>query len=293
MLENQYPNVYLAGAPKSGTSSLAEALAQHPEVALSRFKEPQYFATNFRRRIIDTEEEYLAQFRHRPNAKARIDATATYMYSGEAIKNISHLAAGARYIVILRDPMGMVPSWHAEMLLDLSENNKSFHDAWAATASRRLGQNVPSRCPFPPYLYYDSVAKYAEQLLAMLQHVERKQVHIVLFEDMLADSQRTLQGICSFLELAPPPNIDLKVVNRRQEWRGQLLARVVRTQTMQRLKRRWLGVGRFSRLAPLFFREQQRPKLTEELRAEIRRAYADDVNMLKDMLKRPLEGWLA
>ena len=38
------PNLYIPGAGKSGTSSLHEYLHQHPQVFMSRVKEPHYFS---------------------------------------------------------------------------------------------------------------------------------------------------------------------------------------------------------------------------------------------------------
>ena len=38
------PNFLIIGAPKSGTTSLAQYLAQHPEVYISPKKEPYFFA---------------------------------------------------------------------------------------------------------------------------------------------------------------------------------------------------------------------------------------------------------
>ena len=37
------PNLFIIGAMKSGTTSLHEYLATHPEIAMSREKEPGYF----------------------------------------------------------------------------------------------------------------------------------------------------------------------------------------------------------------------------------------------------------
>src|SRR5688572_9882279 len=39
-----FPNLFIIGAMKAGTSSLHEYLHQHPQIFMSRFKEPQYFA---------------------------------------------------------------------------------------------------------------------------------------------------------------------------------------------------------------------------------------------------------
>jgi len=37
------PNLFIVGAPRSGTTSLYNYLKQHPEVFMSPIKEPHYF----------------------------------------------------------------------------------------------------------------------------------------------------------------------------------------------------------------------------------------------------------
>jgi hypothetical protein len=37
------PNLFIIGAMKSGTTTLHEYLDSHPEIAMSRIKEPGYF----------------------------------------------------------------------------------------------------------------------------------------------------------------------------------------------------------------------------------------------------------
>ena len=49
MSRGRFPNLFIIGAMKAGTSSLHEYLHQHPEIYMSRFKEPQYFAPHVTR----------------------------------------------------------------------------------------------------------------------------------------------------------------------------------------------------------------------------------------------------
>ena len=42
------PNFFIAGAPKSGTTSLYHYLDQHPQIYMSPIKEPHYFAPEIR-----------------------------------------------------------------------------------------------------------------------------------------------------------------------------------------------------------------------------------------------------
>jgi Sulfotransferase family len=41
---DRMPNLFLIGAAKAGTTALYDYLAQHPQVFLSRIKEPMFFS---------------------------------------------------------------------------------------------------------------------------------------------------------------------------------------------------------------------------------------------------------
>ncbi len=40
-----WPNLYIVGAPKCGTTSVAEYLRKHPQVFIPEMKEPHFFMT--------------------------------------------------------------------------------------------------------------------------------------------------------------------------------------------------------------------------------------------------------
>ena len=69
------PTFILAGAPKSGTTSLFRYLAQHPDIAVAAVKEPCFFAPEV---PVDAEtdahrrswQRYLALFEHAGSARA-------------------------------------------------------------------------------------------------------------------------------------------------------------------------------------------------------------------------------
>jgi len=72
------PNLFIVGAPRSGTISLYNYLKQHPEVFMSPIKEPHYFARNDIHEIhdvVDIEkiisdfEEYIILFKDRKGKK--------------------------------------------------------------------------------------------------------------------------------------------------------------------------------------------------------------------------------
>ena len=106
------PDFFLVGAPRCGTTALAEYLGRHPAIGFSEPKEPHFFAADFpRHRIAETEAEYARCF---PAADDRLRAVGEgsvwYLYSRESAANIAAYAPDARILALtLRKPFGLTP----------------------------------------------------------------------------------------------------------------------------------------------------------------------------------------
>ncbi len=94
--------VFLVGAHKAGTTSVAHWLAQHRSIALARSKEPNVFAT---RSVTDPTDPYWKEF---GSAPIKLDASTNYAkrltYPGVA-KRLSTFAPDAKIIYLTRDPL--------------------------------------------------------------------------------------------------------------------------------------------------------------------------------------------
>ena len=108
------PDTFVAGAQKSGTTTLCSALAGHPQAIVSEPKEPIFFskAANLAR-----PELYEACFRKKPDAEPRavIDGSNAYMSDPAAASRIREtLGSDLRFIFSLRDPVSRMVSayWH-------------------------------------------------------------------------------------------------------------------------------------------------------------------------------------
>ena len=105
-----WPNFFIVGAPKSGTTSLYEYLKQIPQVYMSPVKEPHYFSksivpdNHFLKPIRD-KKKYLNLFEGAKNEIAIGEASPTYLADPEAPKLIHELVPNAHIIIILRDPI--------------------------------------------------------------------------------------------------------------------------------------------------------------------------------------------
>ena len=56
------PNFFILGAPKCGTTSMAKWLSEHPEIFMSKYKEPHYYNTD-NRRVVVNHQHYLSLFK--------------------------------------------------------------------------------------------------------------------------------------------------------------------------------------------------------------------------------------
>ncbi len=139
------PNFFIVGAPKCGTTSLATWLGRHPSVFIPHVKEPHHFNTDDAP-LFASRSSYERLFRAASDQHLAIgEASASYLYSNDAVPNIEAAYPGSRFIVLLRNPVEMAPAWHAQILLSgVGETERDFATAWALQEARRQGRNVPS-----------------------------------------------------------------------------------------------------------------------------------------------------
>ena len=127
------PNFFIVGAPKCGTTALYEYLKTHPNIFLSTPKEPDFFCKDIPEHFENfpnTFEDYLSLFQSaNDNHVAVGEATALYLYSRVAIKDIYQLYPDAKIIVLVRSPIDMAQSLHSQDVFNLIENEKNFEDA--------------------------------------------------------------------------------------------------------------------------------------------------------------------
>ena len=119
---------FLLGAPKAGTTWLAGALEQHPEICVSEPKEPNEVATHkgtFGRDSGSPDwERYASCFK---GAGLRVDCSVHALACPEAPSRIKQWWPEARFIVCLREPFGRTIS-HWNMVLDTEEDRRHMSD---------------------------------------------------------------------------------------------------------------------------------------------------------------------
>lgn len=287
------PNFFIVGAPKCGTTSMASYLADHRDVFISDPKEPFFFNDDMEFRDVTEVDEYQRLFAPACNEMAVGEGSTLYMYSRAAVPNLARYAPEARLLVMLRDPVAMVRSWHAHLLYQQQEEVAELDRAWALQDDRRHGKAIPLGCRDPSLLQYAQVCRLGEQLERVLEFFPKHQVEVILLDDLKIDPRGTYLRVLEFLGVEDDGRTDFPVHNRRKDLWSRAAQWALKG--VGRLGRRLGLPTRTGLLAPFYAMNRkpwQRPPPDEEFLRKLRLHFAEDVRKLSALIERDLGDWL-
>lgn len=195
-----HPNFFIIGAPKAGTTSLYNYLSEHPNIFMSKIKGPHYFASNLnnKRRLIKTKEEYLDLFKDAKKQHMCIgEASVLYLHSQNAIKKIYADYPDSKLIIILRNPVDVIQSWHAEKVWDCNEDIEDIEIAWEMDKNRSSNDKKYKADIFD----YSSIAMYGDQIESVLHYFPKEQIKIINFDDFTFNTKNIYNDVVNFLGL--------------------------------------------------------------------------------------------
>ena len=305
----RFPDFFLVGAPRCGTTALSRYLTRNPQICFSRPKEPHYFAkTDY---IPDTEElnrDYLDRcFAHAtPSHRALGEGSVSYLYAPGAIERILHFNPKACFIVQVRNPLKMLPSYHLRMQFLLQEDEADFKTAWELESVRKKGEQLPKRCLEPRLLFYSEVASFGAQIEQLFQIAGREQTHVIVFDDFASDTLGVYKRILDFLNVDFDGQTEFE---RRFEsqmyrylWLQQLLfvpatsdGKIVDTFQQRARKYNPDGTKKMSfvkRLSRLNNIPKSPDPLTPQMADIVRETLQPDIRHLSQLLDRDLSHWI-
>ncbi|HTZ08800.1 MAG TPA: sulfotransferase [Acidimicrobiales bacterium] len=303
--ERPTPNLFVVGAPKSGTTALASYLGQHPEIfvagkELSYFGSDLVFGTGTGERWRLAYEPYLRWFAGQEEARYRADRSVFYLYSRRAAAEIHAFDPTSRIVAMVRNPVEQMYSQHSEMLFQGEEDLASFAEALAAEDERRQGRAVPPGCRKPFGLLYGELTRYAEQLERYLERFGTEQVCVVLYDDLRADAAATYAGVLGFLGVDGAHRPEFAVVNANKVVRSPLLRDTLRSAPpgLRRLGRlavrnEFTRAALRRRLHDMNTRGAPRPALDPALAARVTERCEPEIRRLEALLGRDLGAWRA
>lgn len=296
-----WPNFFLIGAGKAGTTSLYYYLRQHPEVFMSRFKEPKFFALEghpmdfrgphdhrIRAQTTTDEAGYLALFAGAENEKAIGEASTIYLGDFGAADAIADRIPSARIVAILRNPADRAFSAYQHLLRDGYEPLQTFEAALDAEPRRQAdgwyvqyayaGRGFYGRYLEPYYARFDPAA-----------------IRVYLYEDFAADPDAVLADLFAFLGVDPGFRPDMRprhnVSGRPRSARLQRW--LTRRHPVKEALKRWVpedwGHRIITRIQPF---NVVRGEMDPATRRRLIEGYRDDILHLEALIGRDLSHWL-
>lgn len=279
-----FPNFFLVGAPRCGTTSMYTYLKQHPQIYLSVLKEPHFFSTDLTsppQAVVD-EDLYLSLFAGVEDEICVGEGSVWYLESHRAPEAIRDASPAARILIMLRQPVDMAFSLHGLYNRTGNEDILDFDGALAAQESRASGERIPPTAYFPEGLQYESVTQYSAKVERYFNHFGRDRVQVVIFEEMVADPARIYRQILKFLGV--DPHFEAEFDRRRATG-------LIRTKVLQQLRTTAPEVRAKMRGGGRRHTVPRDRAVSAETRARMSELYAPDIAALSELLELDLSRW--
>ena len=173
------PNFIYIGPDKAGSSWLHEVLLRHPQIFLSPAKDLYFFDRYYDRGL----DWYLRQFDDaRPEHLVVGEVCQDYLFHPEAPQRIADSLGSCRMMVTLRDPADRAFSSYLYML----------RSGWEP------GTFLQALAGQPMLLQHGS---YATALERFTDRFGRDQIHVAVFDDLVADPQAFIDALTAWLDI--------------------------------------------------------------------------------------------
>lgn len=271
------PTFLFIGPDKTGSSWLYDILRQHPRCFVPAVKDLYFFDRYYERGLA----WYCRYFEDAPaDALAIGELSHDYLFSPLAADRIAADLPGVTLLTSLRDPVERSFSHYLYMIRS-GRTRLSFEDAL-----RTFPELVDNS------LYGRHLAEYARRFSA-------QQLHVLMFEDLVADSRRFARAVFDALGLPFVEDLDYaRHVLPASRPRSFALARLAK---LGAVAARDLGlaalVGRVkhSRLAQTLYvsyGRDDKPRIAPETARALRLTFAPDIERLQALVGRNLASWL-
>lgn len=285
---SKWPNLFIVGAARSGTTSLHYYLNQHPEIFMSPMKEPHFFSRirpDPRFKLfypyVDDESAYLELFAAAGGTRLRGEASPSYLWVPDAAKRIHAANPEAMIIIILRDPVSRA---HSHYLVDFVEGLESR--AFATAIKEDMARAEPRWGQTPMYVHAGLYSAGLERYLSLFG----ERVKVVIFEEFIRDPNASLVDIFRFLEVDSDfaDQVDTEPRNVFHVPRNRLAQRLLGSLRLRGRARALMPPMLHSPIRRMLVTPGQKPVIDAASRVLLSEYYRGDIERLTVLLGRQL-----
>lgn len=292
--DRSIPDFFIAGAPKCGTTSLYSWLRTHPRLFMP-CKEPGFFS----RDLLDHPDLqfhlYRRLFDDRPECTLVGEASPKYLYSAVGLREIRSHRPDARILILLRNPVDLVHSFHGQMVKQCDEVVTDFEAAWRLVDSRSEGAALPRMCRSATLVDYPFWGRIGSRLQDLFSVFPANQIRVYLLNDMQLHPATLYADVLEFLGVEHDGRTDFGAENPRVRVRstaahGALVG--LRRRIWPILRSRGVGGTGLLRLLHRWnVSDAPETSMSDRFRQELIRFFADEVRLVEQILERDLSIW--
>lgn len=293
------PNFICPGAQKAATTFLFNLLKQHPSIYFPHCKETHYFDNpeHYRKGLDFYEDAYFAQV----NQESIVgEITPEYIYFENVPGRIyTDIGPEIKFVFIFRNPVDRAYSQYwGEVSRGIE--NKSFEEA-ISLESQRLEKGYFEKAHFS----YIDRGFYSRQLERYLKYFDKQQMKFILFQDLIGNTEKTLEDVLDFFGVNTSYEIDLEVFENptgmpKFKSLHFLFEKLPENQMIKKIGRFIFPsikirdyIGKFRTFILQKNRQEfEKPDMEQELRRNLINLYSEDINKLQSIIERDLSSWM-
>jgi hypothetical protein len=282
------PNLLLVGTPKAGTTSVHNYLDAHPEVFMSRVKEPHYFSEVGPNcptvDAINDWREYTDLFADSKDARIVGESSISYLHCTMAVERIRKVLGKPRILIILREP---VSRCFSHWLMDFREGyqQKPFLEA-----VKDDYYNVTKKgfCSSHMYiessLYFDAVERYLNTF--------GDNVKIMFYEDLRDNPRNFMKELFKFLGVDESFEPDLsRRDNTAAVPRNKLVRSLFHNMKFRKMAKKAVPVGIRKGLRSCLLKPVEKISISDMTRKYLSQFFVDDTMKIQRLINKDLSVW--
>lgn len=303
-ISTQYklPNFLIVGAAKAGTTSLYYYLSKHPQVFMSKVKEPNFFSSisghsdfngpgdsEAEKGSIKTFEKYSKLFLNANGSKVTGECSGSSLYYYESVipKIKQYLGEDVKIFIVLRNPIDRAYSSFMHLCRDGRED-LSFEQALDAEEDRIKGN-------WELIWHYKSVGLYSNQVKAYLENF--KNVKVSLLEDLKEKPDYFMKELYNFLDVDSefvPDDLDTKYNESGIPRYRPLYNFLNKPNVFKSLVKNFFPKNFRIKLKNKFMHKLliKAEGMNDDTRAHLINFYKEDIIKLQKLIDRDLSNWL-
>ncbi|PSJ17034.1 sulfotransferase family protein [Nitrosomonas supralitoralis] len=279
------PDFVVIGAFKAGSTSMHHYFAQHPDVFMTKVKEPNYFSfdptdkthaeMSRQQLMVSSLAEYESLFEDAKDDQIKGEVSPYYLYSPIALQRMKEIVPAIKMIACLRNPVRRAYS-HYLMRLRSGIETKSPKEAFSKDA------------------FWVKASLYADALQRYQQMFSQDQLKFVLFENLIDNPQTLMSELFTFIGVDPVFRVNTEYRFNpggmpKFPWLHHSLSALKRIPGLRRHTPPFIR----NRLARIRDRNLIPAEvLAEDVQQQWLRYYQDDILRVQDILQLDLSSWL-